>query len=198
MNRGEVAGPIVLGAGLVAFTAAATLAMTDRLDDAVVAVVGGETLGQLGVTLLVVAAVALWSAARTRPAHGRAAAGHAHRGRSRRAIAEHEARHAVAARAVGGRVASATLKPGRGGGLVRARDIPNAHAHLVFLYAAGVGNRTGCDHDAAAAREVLREFPRAERAAQRRSAQAEAHRIVRDHAGQIRRAADELERTGRL
>jgi hypothetical protein len=128
---------------------------------------------------------------------GRFVAGHSHGGPTR-TIARHEAGHAAAARALGGRVVSATAD--RHGGYVDA-TIPNSpRAAITFLLAGrrAAGTGAGCSADDAAIRAELRTVPRAERGQLRRDADRDARRIVNGNRGQIRRDAERLEREGSL
>lgn len=157
----------------------------------------------LVIVLLVVAWLGLRSGAAT---SGRASAGrmvavraHSHGG-GRATIARHEAGHAVAARALGGRVRSAEMDDHSG--LVQAvlpTDDPGAA--ITFLragqYAAGTNRGAGADDDEV--RRILRkEVPAVDRAAVRKAAERRARQIVRSRKGQIRRDAKTLGEKGRL
>lgn len=150
-----------------------------------------------GVLVVVVGLLALLAKAGGggRAATGRMVSGHAH-GPSR-TIARHEAGHVAAVRAVGGRVVSANADAD--GGLVRA-VVPDVRASVTFLragrYAAGTSR--GCSGDEASIRAELRDVPRSERGRLLREADRDARRIVRQHAGQIRRDAATLGRRGTL
>jgi hypothetical protein len=125
----------------------------------------------------------------------RTATGHTHGGR-RRVRAIHEAGHYVAAQAVGGYVAGAELT--RHGGVVHARNLPNAQAQATFLYAGryAAGTGAGCSGDDADADAAINEYPARERARRRAAAQREARRIVNSRRGEIRRIAAQLDQNG--
>lgn len=160
----------------------------------------GPGLGPIGPALWAVGAggaiaTALWALARRgstgRLAGGRAVMGHGHG--TQRIISRHEAGHAAAARALGGRVRS--MRMWSDGGLVQA-TLPTSdpQAAITFLragrYAAGTG--AGCSGDDDLVRRELRDVPRADRARVRRDADRDARRIVRQRAGEIRRDAARL------
>lgn len=167
-------------------------------------IVGGAILGLLlahagssaaGVLVLGGAAVAIWALAGRRPAGrlagGRAVMSHGHG--TQRIISRHEAGHAAAARALGGRVRS--MRMWKDGGEVQA-TLPTSdpQAAITFWragrYAAGTG--AGCSADDGFVRRELRDVPRADRARVRRDADRDARRIVRQRAGEIRRTAARL------
>ncbi|MHA6623905.1 hypothetical protein ACU61A_00715 [Pseudonocardia sichuanensis] len=129
--------------------------------------------------------------------------GHAHGAtgsRLRRKIAKHEAGHAVAARALGGRVLSAVVYDGDRGGLVHARLPGEPQAAVTFLlagqYAVNSSEGAGADNDAI--RKVLREVPSKDRAQVKAHAKKHARRIVSSRSGEIRRDARTLDEKGRL
>lgn len=153
--------------------------------------------GLFGVLVVVGLLALLVKAGGGRTTSGRMVSGHAHSGPSR-TIARHEAGHAVAARALGGRVVSATAD--RHGGYVRA-TIPNSSRAAITFWLAGrraAGTGAGCSADDALVRRELRQVPRGERGQVFRDADRDALRIVNQHRGQIRRDAGRLEREGRL
>jgi hypothetical protein len=118
----------------------------------------------------------------------------------RRKIAKHEAGHAVAAEAVGGRVLSAEVFDGEAGGLVRAR-IPNTPlARATFLIAGqvAVNSAEGASADNDEIRRVLREVPGRERSQVKAQAKRDARRIVSAHSGAVRRYTRTLNEKGRL
>jgi hypothetical protein len=128
--------------------------------------------------------------------------GHAHGTGSnlRRKIAKHEAGHAVAAEAVGGRVLSAEVFDGEQGGLVRAR-IPNTPlARATFLIAGqvAVNSAEGAGADNDEIRRVLRDVPGRERGQVKAQAKRDARRIVSAHSGAVRRYTRTLNEKGRL
>lgn len=129
--------------------------------------------------------------------------GHAHGAtgsRLRRKIAKHEAGHAVAARALGGRVVSAVVYDGGQGGLVQARLPSEPQAAVTFLlagqYAVNSSEGAGADNDLI--RKVLREVPSRDRAQVKTDAKKHARRIVSSRRGEIRRDARQLDEKGRL
>lgn len=125
--------------------------------------------------------------------------GHGHGG-DRPTIARHEAGHAAAARAVGGRVTSAVMYSGERGGLVQAR-IPDGPLPAVTFLMAGeiaAGTSRGTAGDRAAIRKELRGLSGSDAARVRRTATRDARRIVRRAAGRIDSDARTLERKGRL
>lgn len=128
--------------------------------------------------------------------------GHAHGTSSnyRRKIAKHEAGHAIAAKAVGGSVLSATLYAGEGGGLVQARLPNDPKAALIFLHAgqAAVNSSEGASADNDEFRKVLREVPSKDRSRVKAEAKREARRIVSSRSGEISSYARKLDERGRL
>ncbi|HEY9354636.1 MAG TPA: hypothetical protein VIP28_15345 [Nocardioides sp.] len=169
---------------------------------AVGVLVGGLVLASKGYGAAMVAAlvIALLLAGGVRLA---AVGGHAHGG-NRARVAQHEAGHVVAARAVGGRVRSARLHS-NGGGLVTwdmsARPLAEeVESNLAFLKAGelAAGTTEGCSGDQAAIRRQLRRLPAGERSAAQSRANAKARSIVSSRHGEIRRVADRLNQKGRL
>ncbi|MBP2370678.1 hypothetical protein [Pseudonocardia parietis] len=154
-----------------------------------VAHAGPHTAGILGLGCI---AITVWAlAGRTRggrAASGRAVMGHGHG--TQRLISRHEAGHAAAARALGGRVRS--MRMWKDGGMVQA-TLPTSDPQAAITFwragrhAAGTG--TGCGADDDLVRRELRSVPRADRARVRRDADRDARRIVRRHASEIRRDA---------
>jgi hypothetical protein len=131
----------------------------------------------------------------------RGLAGHAHGG-NRALVAQHEAGHAVAARALGGRVRSAEVYR-NGGGLVTwdmPANLSSPQNNVTFLLAGqyAAGTRAGCGGDQATIRSELRKVPRADRAAVQRAADRRARQIVSSRQGEIRRVAAKLDENGRL
>lgn len=191
MTAPERFGATLLATFLAAFLAGVVAVRVGALDTLLTAVAPGA--GVLLVGGLVVAVAARGGGGRA--TSGRMVAGHAHG--TRRLIARHEAGHVAAARAVGGRVISATADDREG--LVRAQ-VPDVRASITFLRAGryAAGTRRGCWGDEQAERAELRDVPRGERRQLVRDADRDARRIVREHRGQIRRDARTLERTGRL
>jgi hypothetical protein len=129
-------------------------------------------------------------------AGGRYVAGHAHG--ERKLISRHEAGHAVVARAVGGRVRSATMTDNDG--LVRAR-IPDDPVKVVAFLAAGryaAGTGRGCSADYAAIRKELRGVPSKHRGQVKCDGLRLARRTVAARSGEIRRSAARLSQHGRL
>lgn len=129
--------------------------------------------------------------------------GHVHgRGSGlRRLIAKHEAGHAVAARALGGQVLSATVSPTGDAGLVQARFHENDPVKVIAFLKAGqyaVGTSSGAGADDAAIRAELRTVPREDRSRVRREAERTARRIVSSRSGEIRRDAARLNEKGAL
>jgi hypothetical protein len=122
--------------------------------------------------------------------------GHGH---DRPTIARHEAGHAAAARALGGRVRSAQIS--NNGGLVKATLPTSSSQAAVTFWLAGqvaAGTTHGAHGDDQLIRRELRGFPSSERRQVLRAANADAHRIVRRHAGRIDRDTDRLDQKGRL
>lgn len=153
----------------------------------------------LGWAAVLGAVLALLVAGRSATRSERMATGHVHGGR-RATIARHEAGHAAAARALGGRVESAVVYPGERGGMVYAR-IPDGPLPAVTFLAAGemaAGTSAGCGGDQAEVRRELRGLPSAERARIVRQGRADARRIVRRQSSRIRRDAAVLDEKGRL
>lgn len=146
--------------------------------------------GAVGLAVIVFVAWCLCSGSKSRTV-----VGHSHGG-NRRVRATHEAGHYVAAKAVGGYVAGAELT--RHGGVVHAKNLPNAQAQATFLlagrYAAGTGQGCSGDDDAAAA--AINEYPARERARRRAAAERDARRIVNSRRGEIRRIAERLDKNG--
>jgi hypothetical protein len=131
-------------------------------------------------------------------ATGRMVRVHGH-GNDRATIATHEAGHAVAARALGGKVRSATMS--NSGGLVRVTLPTSSSKAAITFWAAGstaAGTRHGADADEAYIRRELRTLPRDQRKQVEREARRDAARIVSQHSAQIRRDADRLNQRGRL
>lgn len=165
-------------------TAWPDLAGLARVGGSLVAVaVGAAALAAIG-----------WMSSGWRRLHG-----HGHGG-DRPTIARHEAGHAAAARAVGGRVTSAVMYGGERGGLVQAR-IPDGPLPAVTFLMAGeiaAGTSRGTAGDRVAIRKELRGLSGSEAARVRRTATRDAHRIVRRASGRIESDARTLERKGRL
>jgi hypothetical protein len=164
---------------------------------AVAVLVVGLWLASKGAGVALVAAVGvaliLGGAARMRTVGG-----HSHAG-DRPLSARHEAGHAAAARALGGRVHSATLNAD-GTGYVGASIRRGARPAVAFLLAGqyAAGTRRGAQHDEAAIRRELSRVTASERAGVRRAAEQEARRIVSSQSGRIRRDARVLMERGRL
>lgn len=166
-------------------------------------VVGGAIVGLLlahagesaaGVLVLGGLVVAVWAlAGRTsgRPAAGRAMVGYGHG--TQRLISRHEAGHAAAARALGGRVRR--VEVWKDGGLTSVtlpRDDPQ---DAITFWRAGrhaAGTGAGCSDDDRLIRRELRRVPSADRSRVRRDADRDARRIVRRSAGPIRKEANRL------
>jgi hypothetical protein len=174
------------------------------------AVASFNGFGTLGVVVLLGAGVAVLAvvggASSGRFSGGRyvSVQGHAHGSGSssalRRKIARHEAGHAVAARAVGGSVISATLYAGESGGLVQARLPGDPKAALIFLHAgqAAVSSSEGAGADNDLFRKVAREVPSKDRGRVSAEAKREARRIASSRSGEINSYARKLDERGRL
>lgn len=164
---------------------------------AVGVLVVGLWLASKGVGVALVAAfgvaLILGGAARMR-----GVGGHSHAG-DKPLSARHEAGHAAAARALGGRVHSATLNRD-GSGYVDATIPDGAQRAVAFLLAGqlAAGTRRGAQHDEAAIRRELARVPASERAGVRRAAERDARRIVSSQSGRIRRDARVLMERGHL
>lgn len=162
-------------------------------------------LDGLGPALLLVllAAAAVWAFNRRPTMAGRSVAvrGHAHGTGARQEVAVHEAGHVAAARALGGRVRSATVSRDGHSGLVQA-TLPtgDSQAAITFLaagkFAAGTSRGASADDDLI--RRELRRLPTGDRSRVRRDAERDARRIVSSHAGRIRRDAARLDERGSL
>lgn len=169
---------------------------------AVQAVRSFNGFGGLGVAVLVLVAapivVGLLHLTARSGLSGRmvAVAGHGH---DRATIARHEAGHAAAARALGGRVRSARIT--NHGGLVMA-TLPTSDSQAAVTFwlagqvAAGTPHGSGADNQLI--RRELRGLPSAERRQVLRASTADANRIVRSHAGRIDRDTVTLDTKGRL
>jgi hypothetical protein len=133
-----------------------------------------------------------------RPA-GRGGVAHVHGGQ-REDIARHEAGHAVAARAVGGRVTSARIYSGDRGGLVQARIPEGPMPAVTFLIAGQIaaGTTAGAGADNAAIRRELRGLSGADARRLRVQATRDARRILARRSGELRRDTDTLIRKGHL
>lgn len=127
--------------------------------------------------------------------------GHAHGSGARQEVATHEAGHAVAAKALGGRVRSATVSADGRSGLVRA-TLPDSRPETAIAFwragAIAAGTSRGASADDALIRRELRTVPAGQRAQVRRDAERQARRIVTRHRAQIRRDATHLDQKGRL
>lgn len=150
--------------------------------------------------LLVLALIGAWLlAGKSGPAlaGGRFVTGHGHG--TRKLISRHEGGHAVAAKALGGRVRYAWLTDDSG---YVAATLPDSdQTKAVAFLAAGrhaVGTSRGCSADDAAIRKVLREVPSKQRAQVKRDGIRLAKRITSSRAGEIRRYARKLDEKGRL
>lgn len=123
---------------------------------------------------------------------------HGHGVGGRALIARHEAGHAVAAKALGGRVESAVMTDH--GGLVRARIPAGPLSAVTFLLAGQIaaGTTEGAGGDNDLVRKELRAVPGSERGQVRRDAAAAASRIVSSHGGAITAYARKLNDKGRL
>jgi hypothetical protein len=123
--------------------------------------------------------------------------GHGHG--TRKLISRHEGGHAVAAKALGGRVRYAWLTDDSG---YVAATLPDSdQTKAVAFLAAGryaVGTGRGCSADDAAIRKVLREVPSTHRAQVKRDGIRLAKRITSSRAGEIKRYARKLDEKGRL
>lgn len=162
--------------------------------------------------IVVLAGIALWGFSKAKPSKSAAPSagryiavkGHAHGPAStstRRLIAKHEAGHAVAARALGGKVVSAEVYDDGEGGMVWARLPSNSAEDAVAFLLAGqiaAGTSRGSSADNAAIRAELRTVKGSERSQVRRDATRSARRIVSKNSGQIRRDAATLDKHGRL
>jgi hypothetical protein len=161
-------------------------------------------LDGLGPALLLVllAAVAVWAlGGRSTAGRSVAVRGHAHGSGALQEVATHEAGHAVAARALGGRVRSATVSADGRSGLVRATLPTQSSQAAITFWAAGriaAGTSRGASADDDLIRRELRTVPSAERGRMRRAAERDAARIVSRSAGPIRRDAARLIERRRL
>jgi hypothetical protein len=160
---------------------------------------GTAALARVGVAALVLAGLALMVATRARVGAGAGRVAHVHGG-LRGEIARHEAGHAVAARALGGKVLSAQIYRGDRGGLVQARIPAGPLPAVTFLLAGQVaaGTTRGADADNAEIRRELRGLPRAEQRHITRTATRDARRIVARHGARLRRDTATLTERGRL
>lgn len=142
--------------------------------------------------------VGWWCMRGSRSTSGRSVAIRGH-GHDRPTIARHEAGHAAAARALGGRVRSATVT--NSSGLVRAQ-LPTSDAQAAITFwaagAAAAGTHAGAHADEQLIRRELRMLPPEDRRRVEHAARADAARIVRQHAGRIDRDAVRLDQKGRL
>ena len=148
---------------------------------------------------IVAAAVLLCSSDR----QPRAKTGHIHGG-TRQVMATHEAGHVVAARALGATVKSARIvgaEPGVDWSGSRGNTPEQIATDVItFMHAGRVaaGTGRGCSGDQKAIREQLSYVPAKDRARVRRTALAQAERIVSSRRGEIRRVARQLNERGRL
>jgi hypothetical protein len=125
--------------------------------------------------------------------------GHSHAGDKPKS-ARHEAGHAAAARALGGKVHSATLNRDGTGYVDATLPRDDARDALVFLMAGrkAAGTSRGAGHDKAAEARILAKVPADQRAKVRRTAERQASRVVSAQSGRIRRDAATLMERGRL
>jgi hypothetical protein len=185
------AGTVLVGSAFLAALVGVDLAVRGAL--------------QLGPLALVLAAAVVLVALRARRTVGNATSrmvsvrGHAHprlhSGGRRHRASRHEAGHAVAAQRWGRLLDARVFADGSGE--VGAR-LPNARAHLAFLWAGQVahGSGEGAGFDNAEIRRVLRGFPASQRDAVSEQTRADAARLVASQAGQIRRISAVLDRQG--
>jgi hypothetical protein len=177
----------------LALAAVVALLVATRTD-----ILGGHA-GAVGLAAVAVLAWLIWNVppgGKSPAAAGRVVTGHGHG--ARKFIARHEGGHAVAAKAVGGRVTSAWMTDSEGA--VSAR-IPNDPTSRVAFAAAGryaVGSGRGCSDDDAAIRRILREVPSKQRGQVRRDGIRLARRITSSRSGEIKAYARKLESKGRL
>lgn len=159
-------------------------------------VAGLRVIGVAALVLAGLTVAARWGGGRSSTRGGVA---HVHGGQ-REEIARHEAGHAVAARAVGGRVTSARIYHGDRGGLVQARLPEGPLPAVTFLLAGQVaaGTTRGAGADNAAIRRELRGMPGPDARRIRRQATRDAHRILARHSGALHRDAATLTRKGHL
>jgi hypothetical protein len=152
----------------------------------------------IGVAALVVAGLVLAARLSGRSA-GHGGVAHVHGGQ-REDIARHEAGHAVAARAVGGRVTSARIYSGDRGGLVQTRLPQGPLPAVTFLIAGQIaaGTTTGAGADNAAIRRELRGMSGGDARRVRTQATRDATRILARRSSEVDRNTDTLIRKGHL
>lgn len=206
---GETVGPLIGGLGLATFAGTVIAIRAGALDAVVAAATRGAGAAG-GVVVLVAVAFVAMGGGRAGGSVGRSTGGrsvsvhaHAHGGGPgvRRRIARHEAGHAAAARALGGRVNSATVDADNRGGLVQATlPTQDSQAAITFWLAGQRALRSteGAGADNGLIRRELRQVPHSDRGQVMRDARRHADQIVRQNAGRIRRDANRLDREGRL
>lgn len=154
-------------------------------------------VGAVTAVLLLFGAAVMW-AANSGP--GRVRTVHISSGHGPRVAAIHEGGHAAVAKAVGGRVEHAWIRPD-GSGMCRVRLPETATAaDWIAVNVAGEvasGTRAGCHGDQAAMREELAALPPGERAAAKAAGYATARRVLRGWGdGGAAKVADALMRDG--